>query len=51
MQLKTFCHAICTPDARARCTEVLWELREVAEDYERATQRIEALRAACVGAF
>lgn len=31
-------------DERARCTELLWELRETAEDYERATRRIEALR-------
>ena len=29
---------------RARCTELLWELRETAEDYERATRMIEVLR-------
>ena len=29
---------------RLRCTELLWELHETAEDYERATRRIEALR-------
>src|SRR5689334_17900779 len=29
---------------RTRCTELLWELHETAEDYERATRRIEALR-------
>jgi ATP-dependent RNA helicase HelY len=29
---------------RARCTELLWELRETAEDHERATRRIEVLR-------
>src|SRR5688572_2635343 len=29
---------------RNRCTELLWELHETAEDYERATRRIEALR-------
>lgn len=29
---------------RARCTELLWELHETAEDYERASRRIEALR-------
>jgi len=29
---------------RARCTELLWELRETAEDYERATRSIEVLR-------
>jgi len=29
---------------RQRCTEVLWELHETAEDYERASRRIEALR-------
>ncbi|HEY8224542.1 MAG TPA: hypothetical protein VIG25_04635 [Pyrinomonadaceae bacterium] len=29
---------------RARCTELLWQLRETAEDYERATRRIEVLR-------
>ena len=31
------------PD-RQRCTELLWELHETAEDYERATRRIDALR-------
>jgi superfamily II RNA helicase len=31
------------PD-RLRCTQLLWELHETAEDYERATRRIEALR-------
>ena len=34
---------IAGPD-RLRCTELLWELHETAEDYERATRRIEALR-------
>ena len=29
---------------RQRCTQLLWELHETAEDYERATRRIEALR-------
>jgi len=29
---------------RSRVTEVLWELHESAEDYQRATRRIEALR-------
>jgi ATP-dependent RNA helicase HelY len=29
---------------RKRCTELLWELHEVAEDYQRATKRIDALR-------
>ncbi|HSD46062.1 MAG TPA: hypothetical protein VLB87_05545, partial [Pyrinomonadaceae bacterium] len=29
---------------RQRCTELLWELHETAEDYERAARRIEALR-------
>jgi ATP-dependent RNA helicase HelY len=31
------------PD-RMRCTQLLWELHETAEDYERASRRIEALR-------
>ena len=31
-------------DGRARCTEVVWELHTTAEDFERATRRIEALR-------
>lgn len=31
------------PD-RLRCTELLWELHETAEDYERAARRIESLR-------
>jgi ATP-dependent RNA helicase HelY len=31
-------------DGRARCTEVVWELHRTAEDVERATRRIEALR-------
>ena len=31
------------PD-RSRCTDLLWELHETAEDYQRATRRIEALR-------
>lgn len=31
------------PD-RLRCTELLWELHETAEDYERASRRIDALR-------
>jgi superfamily II RNA helicase len=35
---------ITGPD-RLRCTELLWELHETAEDYERAGRRIEALRA------
>ena len=34
---------ITGPD-RLRCTELLWELHETAEDYERATRRIESLR-------
>ncbi|HEX5889454.1 MAG TPA: hypothetical protein VFY61_12160 [Pyrinomonadaceae bacterium] len=34
---------ITGPD-RTRCTQLLWELHETAEDYERATRRIEALR-------
>lgn len=34
---------IAGPD-RLRCTELLWELHETAEDYERATRRIESLR-------
>lgn len=29
---------------RQRCTELLWELHETAEDYERASRRIESLR-------
>jgi superfamily II RNA helicase len=29
---------------RTRCTQLLWELHETAEDYERATRRMEALR-------
>ena len=29
---------------RQRCTEMLWSLHETAEDYERATRRIESLR-------
>ena len=29
---------------RQRCTDVLWELHETAEDYERATRRTNALR-------
>jgi superfamily II RNA helicase len=31
------------PD-RQRCTELLWELHETAEDYERASRRIDSLR-------
>jgi len=31
------------PD-RSRCTDLLWELHETAEDYQRATRRIEGLR-------
>jgi ATP-dependent RNA helicase HelY len=31
-------------EARRRCTELLWELRETAEEYERVTRRIETLR-------
>jgi ATP-dependent RNA helicase HelY len=34
---------IAGPD-RLRCTQLLWELHETAEDYERATRRIESLR-------
>lgn len=34
---------ITGPD-RKRCTELLWELHETAEDYERAGRRIDALR-------
>lgn len=33
-----------TGDDRQRCTELLWELHETAEDYERASRRIESLR-------
>jgi len=29
---------------RLHCTQVIWELRDTAEDYERATRRIDALR-------
>lgn len=29
---------------RQRCTELIWELHETAEDYERASRRIESLR-------
>lgn len=29
---------------RTRCTQLLWELHETAEDYERASRRIDALR-------
>lgn len=29
---------------KLRCTQVLWDLRETAEDFERATRRIESLR-------
>ena len=29
---------------RDRCTQVLWELRQTAEDYDKATRRIEVLR-------
>ena len=32
------------PD-RSRCTQLLWELHETAEDHQRASKRIEALRA------
>jgi len=31
-------------DGTARCTEVIWEMHTTAEDFERATRRIEALR-------
>ena len=31
-------------DGTARCTEVVWEMHTTAEDFERATRRIEALR-------
>jgi superfamily II RNA helicase len=34
---------ITGPD-RLRCTQLLWQLHETAEDYERATRRIDALR-------
>lgn len=34
---------IAGPD-RLRCTQLLWELHETAEDYERATRQIDALR-------
>lgn len=34
---------IAGPD-RLRCTQLLWELHETAEDYERAKRRIESLR-------
>jgi superfamily II RNA helicase len=33
-----------TGSERSRCTDLLWELHETAEDYQRATRRIEALR-------
>jgi superfamily II RNA helicase len=33
-----------TGTERTRCTQLLWELHETAEDYERASRRIEALR-------
>lgn len=33
-----------TGDERQRCTELLWELHETAEDYERASRRIDLLR-------
>lgn len=33
-----------TGSDRQRCTELLWELHETAEDYERASRRIESLR-------
>jgi len=33
-----------TGSERLRCTELLWELHETSEDYQRATRRIEALR-------
>lgn len=33
-----------TDQDRSRCTQLLWELHETAEDYERASRRIEALR-------
>lgn len=33
-----------TGDDRQRCTQLLWDLHETAEDYERATRRIEAMR-------
>jgi ATP-dependent RNA helicase HelY len=32
-------------DERKKCSELLWDLRETAEDYERATRRIGSLRA------
>jgi ATP-dependent RNA helicase HelY len=31
-------------EERARCNQVLWQMRETAEDHEKATRRIEALR-------
>lgn len=31
-------------EERARCTQLIWQLREPAEDYEKATRRIEVLR-------
>lgn len=34
-----------TGSDRKRCTQLIWELHETAEDFERATRRIEALRA------
>jgi ATP-dependent RNA helicase HelY len=33
-----------TGDDRSRCTEVVWQLHTTAEDFARATRRIEALR-------
>jgi hypothetical protein len=32
-------------EERVRCNQILWELRQTAEDYDRATRRIEVLRA------
>jgi len=31
-------------EERERCNQILWELRQTAEDYDRATRRIEVLR-------
>jgi ATP-dependent RNA helicase HelY len=33
-----------TADEKLHCTQVIWDLRDTAEDYERATRRIDTLR-------
>lgn len=42
--IETLLPANITGPDRMRCTQLLWELHETAEDYERASRRIEALR-------